>query len=252
MGLLGGYKGAVEMNRVGLLESVPAFVGVQEDTCAPMVSAWNAGRARIAQEDIVDNPQGLAHAIQRGDPTNTYPYLRAMAQNTGGAIVAAHTHDMHLAKGLLKSLGFDACYAAAACLMRRDADGPGGHPRRGQRPADQSHRHGAAHAAHADQHPERRLVTTVADEIARRLADRGVSHVFGYPGETSLSLYAALQRSEEITHVVGRCPRGAAYAAEAYARISGGVAVCDAPGGIGSPTSPRPSWRRTTAVRRWC
>ncbi|WP_327268239.1 thiamine pyrophosphate-binding protein [Streptomyces sp. NBC_01218] len=78
-------------------------------------------------------------------------------------------------------------------------------------------------------------MTTVADEIARRLADRGVSHVFGYPGETSLSLYAALQRSEEITHVVGRCPRGAAYAAEAYARISGGVAVCDAPGGIGSP-----------------
>ncbi|MFB6845268.1 thiamine pyrophosphate-binding protein [Streptomyces sp. NPDC056373] len=78
-------------------------------------------------------------------------------------------------------------------------------------------------------------MTTVADEIARRLAERGVSQVFGYPGETSLSLYAALQRNDELTHVVGRCPRGAAYAAEAYARISGGVAVCDAPGGIGSP-----------------
>ncbi|MFJ8748403.1 thiamine pyrophosphate-binding protein [Streptomyces sp. NPDC102441] len=78
-------------------------------------------------------------------------------------------------------------------------------------------------------------MTTVADEIARRLSGNGISHVFGYPGETSLSLYAALQRSESITHVVGRCPRGAAYAAEAYARISGNVAVCDAPGGIGSP-----------------
>ncbi|AIA02386.1 thiamine pyrophosphate-binding protein [Streptomyces noursei] len=78
-------------------------------------------------------------------------------------------------------------------------------------------------------------MTTVADEIARRLAKHGVSQVFGYPGETSLSLYAAFQRSDELTHVVGRCPRGAAYAAEAYARISGGVAVCDAPGGIGSP-----------------
>ncbi|MFF5367989.1 thiamine pyrophosphate-binding protein [Streptomyces sp. NPDC013187] len=78
-------------------------------------------------------------------------------------------------------------------------------------------------------------MTTVADEIARTLAERGVSRVFGYPGETSLSLYAAFQRNDELTHVVGRCPRGAAYAAEAYARISGGVAVCDAPGGIGSP-----------------
>ncbi|MFE2294818.1 thiamine pyrophosphate-binding protein [Streptomyces sp. NPDC059452] len=76
---------------------------------------------------------------------------------------------------------------------------------------------------------------TVADEIARRLAERGVSQVFGYPGETSLSLYAAFQRTTELTHVVGRCPRGAAYAAEAYARVTGGVAVCDAPGGIGSP-----------------
>jgi threonine synthase len=116
MGLLGGYKGAVEMNRLGLLKRLPAFVGVQEDSCAPMVSAWNAGRAAIAEEDIVENPEGLAHAIQRGDPTNTYPYLRSMAINTGGALVAARSHDMHMAKGLLKSLGFDACYAAAACL----------------------------------------------------------------------------------------------------------------------------------------
>ncbi|MFE2294819.1 pyridoxal-phosphate dependent enzyme [Streptomyces sp. NPDC059452] len=116
MGLLGGYKGAVEMNRLGLLDSMPAFVGVQEDSCAPMVSAWNAGRTEISEEDIVENPEGLAHAIQRGDPTNTYPYLRAMAHNTGGSLVAAQTHDMHMAKGMLKSLGFDACYAAAACL----------------------------------------------------------------------------------------------------------------------------------------
>jgi len=82
-------------------------------------------------------------------------------------------------------------------------------------------------------------MTTVADEIARRFDENGVSHVFGYPGETSLAFYAALQRLPTLTHVVGRCPRGAAYAAEASARISGRVAVCDAPGGIGSPyTTP--------------
>lgn len=116
MGLLGGYKGAVELNRMGLMETLPAFVGVQEEVCAPMVSAWNAGRATVAQEDIIENPDGIAHAIQRGDPTNTYPYMRAMCTNTNGALVAARTTDMHMAKGLLESLGFDACYAAAACL----------------------------------------------------------------------------------------------------------------------------------------
>ncbi|MET9697959.1 pyridoxal-phosphate dependent enzyme [Streptomyces sp. NPDC006529] len=116
MGLLGGYKGAVELHRIGLMDNLPAFIGVQEESCSPMVSAWNAGRATVAEEDIVANPNGLAHAIQRGDPTNTYPYMRAMCLNTNGALVAARTTDMHMAKGLLESLGFDACYAAAACL----------------------------------------------------------------------------------------------------------------------------------------
>ncbi|WP_256103235.1 pyridoxal-phosphate dependent enzyme [Streptomyces sp. ODS05-4] len=116
MGLLGGYKGAVELNHLGLMEDLPAFVGVQQESCAPMISAWDAGRATIAREDIIDNPDGLAHAILRGDPTNTYPYMRAMAANTGGALVAARMDDVRMAKGLLNSLGFEACYAASACL----------------------------------------------------------------------------------------------------------------------------------------
>lgn len=116
MGLLGGYKGAVELTCMRLMNSIPAFIGVQEESCSPMVSAWNAGRAKIAAEDIVANPYGLAHAIQRGDPTNTYPYIRTMCLNTNGALVAARTTDLYMAKGILHSLGFEACYAAAACL----------------------------------------------------------------------------------------------------------------------------------------
>ena len=116
MGLVGGYKGAVEAHLTGALENVPAFVGVQEEICSPMVSAWDAGRSEIVPDDIVEFPNGLAHAIQRGDPTNTYPYLHGMCENTGGALVAARSADMHMARGLLRSLGFEACYAASACL----------------------------------------------------------------------------------------------------------------------------------------
>jgi acetolactate synthase-1/2/3 large subunit len=74
-----------------------------------------------------------------------------------------------------------------------------------------------------------------ADAIVAALHDAGVKHVFGFPGETSLPLYVALQRQTDIEHVIARCPRCAAYMAEAYARVAQVVGVCDAPGGIGSP-----------------
>ncbi|MEU6626134.1 thiamine pyrophosphate-binding protein [Streptomyces litmocidini] len=80
---------------------------------------------------------------------------------------------------------------------------------------------------------------TVAEAAVDELARAGVQHVFGFPGETSLPLYVALQQRPEVDHVLARCPRCAGYMAEAYARISGRVGVCDAPGGIGSPwTTP--------------
>src|SRR5579862_1486058 len=75
----------------------------------------------------------------------------------------------------------------------------------------------------------------IGEILARSLAKAGVTHVFGFPGETSLPLYIGMQKTPEIHHVLARCPRCAAYMAESYARVSGKVGVCDAPGGIGSP-----------------
>lgn len=80
---------------------------------------------------------------------------------------------------------------------------------------------------------------SVADAVFAGLARAGVRTVVGFPGETSLPLYLAGQRQDAVRHVLARCPRCAAYMAEAYARVSGEVGVCDAPGGIGSPfTTP--------------
>ncbi|MBX6168908.1 MAG: thiamine pyrophosphate-binding protein [Thermobispora bispora] len=84
-----------------------------------------------------------------------------------------------------------------------------------------------------------RTPATVADAILTGLAQAGVRTVIGFPGETSLPLYVAAQRQDAVRHVMARCPRCAGYMAEAYARVSGEVGVCDAPGGIGSPfTTP--------------
>lgn len=73
-----------------------------------------------------------------------------------------------------------------------------------------------------------------ADHLVTELARAGVEMAFGFPGESTLPLYAAFQHAA-VRHVMARCERCAGYMADAYARITRRVAVCDAPGGIGSP-----------------
>lgn len=80
---------------------------------------------------------------------------------------------------------------------------------------------------------------TGADWIVELLHHSGVQIVFGFPGESSLPLYVSMHRSSfPIKHIVARCEKCACYMSDAYARISGRPAVCDAPGGIGSTMLP--------------
>ena len=61
------------------------------------------------------------------------------------------------------------------------------------------------------------------------------THVFGLCGDTSLPLYDALYRLDHgITHILTRDERSAAYMADAYARVSGRVGVCEGPSGGGA------------------
>jgi acetolactate synthase-1/2/3 large subunit len=63
----------------------------------------------------------------------------------------------------------------------------------------------------------------------------GVRHIFGLCGDTSLPLYDALYRLDHgITHVLTRDERSAAYMADAYARVTGRVGVCEGPSGGGA------------------
>jgi acetolactate synthase-1/2/3 large subunit len=73
-------------------------------------------------------------------------------------------------------------------------------------------------------------------EAAVRLLQRlGVRHIFGLCGDTSLPLYDALARLDHgMTHILTRDERSAAYMADAYARISGRVGVCEGPSGGGA------------------
>ena len=62
-----------------------------------------------------------------------------------------------------------------------------------------------------------------------------VRYVFGLPGDTSMSFYAALaQARDQITHILVREERAAGFMADGYARVSGRVGVCEAPSGAGA------------------
>jgi threonine synthase len=117
MGLYGGYRGMREYQRLGRLHKTPRFVCIQQDTCAPMVSAFNDGSDVIRQQDIVPNPDGLALAIMRGDPTQTYPYMLGLVRETGGCFAEVSRNQILEAWKLLEEWhGLRADYAGAAAL----------------------------------------------------------------------------------------------------------------------------------------
>jgi acetolactate synthase-1/2/3 large subunit len=66
------------------------------------------------------------------------------------------------------------------------------------------------------------------------LEEFGVEVVFGLCGDTSLPLYEALSASEKIRHVLTRDERSASFMADAYARLSDRIGVCEGPSGGGA------------------
>lgn len=65
----------------------------------------------------------------------------------------------------------------------------------------------------------------------------GVRYVFGVPGDTGLVLYDALYQAQargDITHILARDERSAAFMADVYARVSFRPGVCEGPSGAGA------------------
>lgn len=74
-----------------------------------------------------------------------------------------------------------------------------------------------------------------ARALVRVLCESGVRHIFGLPGDTGMSFYDALRDVRgEITHVMTRDERSAAFMADVYARVTGRLGVCEGPSGGGA------------------
>ncbi|MBN1380759.1 MAG: thiamine pyrophosphate-binding protein [Deltaproteobacteria bacterium] len=75
----------------------------------------------------------------------------------------------------------------------------------------------------------------VGDKLAELLAKNGVEYMYGVPGGQTLPLYEGIRKLPgQIQHVLMRDERSAGYAADAYARLTGRVGVCDATVGPGA------------------
>lgn len=74
--------------------------------------------------------------------------------------------------------------------------------------------------------------TTIAAQILNSLEQRGVTTLFGLPGNHNLPFYRALE-STSLTHYTARHEQGAAFMADGYARTSGKLGVCLLIGGPG-------------------
>ncbi len=117
MGVYGVYKGARELLELGVIERLPRLLCVQQETCAPMVSAWRAGSDQIRPEDVVARPTGIASAILRGDPTKAYPHVCRLVVESGGTFTAVSEEEIRAAHGLLhEHEGIASCFAGAAAL----------------------------------------------------------------------------------------------------------------------------------------
>jgi acetolactate synthase-1/2/3 large subunit len=75
---------------------------------------------------------------------------------------------------------------------------------------------------------------TGSEALVLLLEELGVEVIFGLCGDTSLPFYEALSHSDKIRHVLTRDERSASFMADAYARLSGRVGVCEGPSGGGA------------------
>ena len=131
MGVYGAYKGAKELHALGHSGPPPALLCVQQETCAPMVGAWEDGSETIRPEHIVERPTGIAKPILRGNPSRAYPHVREIVVESGGTFVAVSEHQIRDARDEVEELeGVRPCFAAAAAmaglieLRRRDGLDP--------------------------------------------------------------------------------------------------------------------------------
>lgn len=117
MGVYGTYKGSIEMVEMGRIPRPPHLLCVQQETCAPMVRAWECASPTIRPEHIVRHPTGIAKSILRGDPTKVFPHVRRIVLESGGDFVSVSETEIREARHMVESMeGIRPCFSASVAV----------------------------------------------------------------------------------------------------------------------------------------
>jgi threonine synthase len=117
MGVYGTYKGAKELLQMGRTDRLPRLLCAQQETCCPMVKAYEADSEVIRPQDVFQRPTGIAEAILRGDPTRVYPHVRRIVVESGGTFVAVTEAEIREARRMVEELeGLAPCFNSAVAV----------------------------------------------------------------------------------------------------------------------------------------
>jgi threonine synthase len=117
MGVYGTYKGAKELLGLGHIDRLPKLLCVQQDSCAPMVRAYEEGSEAILPKHVVKRPEGIAEAILRGDPSRVYPYVKGIVVESGGDFARVSEAEIREARAMVEELeGISPCFSASTAI----------------------------------------------------------------------------------------------------------------------------------------
>jgi threonine synthase len=108
----GVLKGFEEFKSAGLIDTVPKFIGVQAEGCAPIAEAFEEAREKVER---IRNPKTIAHAIENPYPPSGNQVLRKLREN-GGLALAVSDEEILDAQGILAQEGIFGQPAACSPL----------------------------------------------------------------------------------------------------------------------------------------
>lgn len=127
MGVYGTWMAAKQLETLRPGLRPPHLLCVQQQSCSPMVHAWREGSPTIEPHHRVPQPDGIADAILRGDPTRAYPHVRRIVKESDGDMVSVSESEIRSARQLVEdNEGITPCFSASAAvagLIRQRQEG---------------------------------------------------------------------------------------------------------------------------------
>ena len=117
MGVYGVYKGAKELKTMGRIKQLPRLLCAQQETCMPMVRAYEDGATEIQAHHIFENPYGIASSILRGNPTKAYPYVLPIVNESNGTMLSVSETEIREARDMVRELAeVNCCFTASVAM----------------------------------------------------------------------------------------------------------------------------------------